>query len=963
MTSKTLILIDGHALAYRMYFALERTGMKTTTGRPTWAVYGFFKAILDLLKNVKPDAIAVSFDCGRETFRTKEYSEYKANRSSMPDPLRAQMEAICQGVKALDIPIYSLPGFEADDVIGTITREAKEQGHKCLILTGDQDSFQLLDDEEDIKVLIPSKGELIEYNPAKVHEKLGVYPNQLIDYKGLRGDTSDNIPGVKGVGEKTAVKLIEQFGTVENIYERIDEVSSASLKEKLITSKEMAVMSKYLATINREVPIDFDFEHTHLTMPDLEVLTNFLKENELTSLIKQLPILLKPFNNGNEVVIPDELSSYTAQKPQPKPEGQMQLGLGLGIEPQTEHPLEEDGVQEVLGGIPLNFHIVDTKEKLSNLVDILNSVKVFSIDTETTGIDVFNADLVGISISYDKNIRVEGKKLIGNVSDVESIYIPVGHSEGVQLDLNIVIDALKPILESKDIYKVLQNAKYDLNILDRYGVCLKGILLDTMIASYVISPTAKHGLKQQASYILKYDMKQIEELIGKGKSSITMDKVPLYEAAEYACADSHVTFELAKYYSDRFDDAQSDIVFNIEMPLIDVLANIEKNGVSVDLEYLRKLSSELGTSIAEIEKQIFEYAGMRFNVNSPKQVSDVLFGTLKLDSKAKTKTGFSTNAKVLESLANKHPIVKLLLEHRHLSKLLSTYIDTLPELINSRTGRIHTSFNQTVTTTGRLSSSNPNLQNIPIRTEIGNSIRAAFVPADKENSVVFSADYSQIELRLLAHFSRDPVLTEAFKNNTDIHTVTASRVFNVPEAEVTKEMRRQAKAVNFGIIYGQSSYGLAEGLGISPSDAKKIIDKYFDTYPNIRAYMQSTVQSAYETGCVTTLYGRKRYLGDELNSRNKSIREFAQRAAINAPLQGTAADLIKLAMIRLYKELCNKNFKSKIILQVHDELVLEVPKEELVDVSELVKTCMELGQPLTVPLVVDMAAGESWMET
>jgi DNA polymerase-1 len=960
MTSKTLILIDGHALAYRQFFALERTRMKTTDGVNTWAVYGFLKAIFDLLKHIKPDAIAVSFDKGRETFRVKEYPEYKANRQQMPDSLGEQLKLIFEAVKSLEIPIYTISEYEADDIIGTITKKASELGHKTLILTGDQDSFQLINSDDKVSVLIPSKGELIEYDREKVHAKFGVYPEQIADYKGLSGDSSDNIPGVKGIGDKTAAKLLTEFGSIENIYEHLDEISSKSVKEKLINDKEMAFKSKYLATICREVPIDFDFEHTHLTLEHPENFESFLRKMQFHSMLRQFPEIVCYFNCERRVVSQKQSSesSLPVNQDDNKDDSQPQMQLGLGIAPQeiiTKKTFE----------VPTE--IIDTEEKFAEFINIIEKTPVFSFDTETTSLDVFNAQLVGLSFGWNPQVLVKENKLFidKTLPDItKTVYIPVGHKEGLQLDINYVLEKLKPFLESPDKFKIIQNAKYEINILKSHNIKLCGIIMDTMIASYVKNPSFKHGLKQQAFGYLGYEMTEIEELIGKGKNAITMDMVDIKKAADYACGDAKATLELGRLFSETFDSCQEELFYGMEEPLVPVLAYIERNGVSIDTAYLKKLSDKLQVKLYKIEEEIYEHAGEKFNINSPKQVGEILFGKLNLPVKgvAKTQTGYSTNAKILESLAHVHPIVDLLLEQRHYAKLKSTYIDALPQLINPKTGRIHTSFNQTITTTGRLSSSNPNLQNIPIRSEIGNKIREAFVPQDKENYVIFSADYSQIELRLLADYTKDEILINAFKDNQDIHAETASKVFGVPLEEVTKEMRRKAKAVNFGIIYGQTAYGLSEALGISPGEAKAIIEKYFQTYPKIKKYMDETIFSAHKTGYVETLYGRRRYLRDDLSSRIKTIREFAERAAINAPLQGTAADLIKIAMIKLYDKLKNSNYKSKIILQVHDELVLEVHKDELEEITSLVKECMELNQPLSVPLVIDIAYGPTWME-
>lgn len=949
MEQKTLILIDGHALAYRQYFALQRTGMKTADNMPTWAVYGFMKALFDLLKKVRPDAIAVSFDKGRDTFRVKEYPEYKANRQAMPDSLKEQLSAIVEGVKAFEIPVYEMSGYEADDIIGTISQKAKELGHKTLILTGDQDSFQLVDPEKNVIVLIPSKGELIEYDREKIHEKLGVYPENVVDLKGLQGDSSDNIPGVKGVGGKTAVKLIEQFGTVEGIYQHLEEISSKSLREKLETDHEMAIKSKHLATICREVPIEFDFEHTHMTLPDVDKVTEFMKKYQFNSLLKILPdVLAHCCMNGSE--------EPKGSEAQIQAETQMKLNL--------EAALEKIEMSKTFRVIP---QIIDTTEKFEEFISKLSSQQVFSFDTETTSVDVFNAKLVGLSFGWNPGINISEREVTmeKEIPDsTQTYYVPVGHTEGAQLNPDYVLEKLKPILESKDIKKVLQNAKYEMHILKGLGIELNGVVMDTMLASYVKEPSFKHGLKQQAFTRLGYQMSQIEELIGKGKTQITMAETSIEDAADYACGDAKATLELAGYYSRNLTAEEKNVLYEIEEPLVPVLVDMERDGVSIDTDYLKKLSDELQDNIEKIETKVYEMAGERFNLNSPKQVGEILFEKMQIPAKGKvkTKTGYSTSAKVLESLKDDHPIASLLLSHRHYAKLKSTYVDTLPALVNKKTGRVHTSFNQTVTNTGRLSSSEPNLQNIPIKTEIGNRIRAAFVPKDRENALILSADYSQIELRLLAHISGDETLIEAFRHGEDIHTTTAARVFNVFPEEVTSEMRRAAKTVNFGIIYGQTSFGLSETLKITPGEAKDIIEKYFKTYPKINEYIYKTIKEARENGYVTTRYGRKRYLKDDLNSRIRTIREFAERAAINSPLQGTAADMIKLAMIKLHYRLKNSGFKAQLLLQVHDELVLEVPKNELDEVKQVVIECMELGQPLEVPLVVDIACGPSWLE-
>lgn len=959
MSEKTLILIDGHALAYRYFFALERTGMKTSDGQPTWAVFGFFKAMFDLLKdkNLSADAIAVTFDVGRQTYRVDMYPEYKANRETMPDILRSQIGLIIEGLKAFNIPIYTKEGYEADDVIGTIATKAKKLNHKTLILTGDKDSFQLVDREGLIKVIIPSKGEIVEYDWYKVHDRMGVYPYQVTDFKGLSGDTSDNIPGIRGIGDKTASKLLNRFDTVEEIYNHIDELTEKALKQKLIDGKEIAFLSKELATIQKDVDVNFDVAHTHLEMPNVDGVVEFFKKNQLYSFLKNINDILKPFNV--------ESVSVAAEKPQPvkseniiqKREGQLQLGFDFSAQ------LNEN--------TKINFNvskeIVDTEEKLEKLVDALNKQAIFSLDTETTSLDPLEADLVGISIAYNDQIIIKNGRVKFDESKedfAKSFYIPIFHQVGDQLDLEVVQNKLAPVFKNEAISKTLQNAKFDMNVLRTNGMPLKGIVFDTMLASYIKDSSRKHGLKVQASEHLDYIMTDYEELVGTGKNQVTIETIPIEQAADYACDDAFATLELTRYWQKCLDEKEQDILYDMEVPLTIVLAEMEWHGISVDIDYLKSLDDEIQKKLDLIEEKIYATVGERFNINSPMQVADMLFGKLQIKAKGKnkTKTGFSTSAKVLEELAEEYPIAKDILEQRHLAKLKTTYIDTLPNLVSPVDGRIHTSFNQTITSTGRLSSSNPNLQNIPIKTDLGNRIRGAFVPKDKDNSVILSADYSQIELRLLAHCAKDDNLIEAFCNDEDVHTITAAKVFEVPIDAVTKDMRYKAKTVNFGIVYGQSRYGLSASLGISSMEAQIFIDKYFATYPKVKEYMKDTINFAYEHGYVETLYGRKRHLAAELTSTTAKIQESAQRAAINAPIQGTAADLIKLAMIRLQKALDSKKLKSKIILQVHDELVIEVFNNELEEVKQLTIESMELDQPLLVPLKVDVAIGQSWME-
>ncbi len=979
---KTLVLIDGHALAFRSFFALERTGMKTSDKEPTWAVFGFFKAIFDLLKNPKisPDCIAVAFDVSHQTFRTECYEEYKANRESMPDTMRSQMGLIMEGLQAFNIPIYTKEGYEADDVIGTIVDRASKLGHKTIILTGDQDAFQLIDRAGNVSVLIPSKGELVNYDWAGVYNKLGIYPDQVIDYKALRGDTSDNIPGIKGIGEKTAVKLLDRFQTLDNVLQHIDEVDGKSLKEKLQSGIEMAKLSYFLATIKRDVPIDFDFEKTNLEMPDVEKVTEFLKRVQFFSFLKNLPEILRPFNVCTLASRPENIDSAEMKKQQIKDEKLIDfISLKDGIkekdtgEAKNDEPFSQQQLglfgalnnkkQNVLKNIKKT---IISETDFEQLLKELKQQTLISIDTETTSVNALEADLVGISIAYnDKISALDGQVILNeDRGQTKSFYIPVFHKVGDQLDMEYVLQKLKPIFEDKAIFKTFQNAKYEINTLRKYGVHFEGIIFDTMLASYVNDPSRKHGLKLQSAENLDYFMTEIDELIGKGKKQITMDDVPIEQASDYACDDAFVTLELTRFWQEKLGEEEKKLLYEIEVPTSLVLAEMEAQGVSLDVDYMNNLSIELEKNIKEIEEKIYELAGEKFNINSPKQLASVLFEKLGIEHKTKKRGAqkFSTDAKVMEELSKDHEIAKYILEYRQYAKIKSTYVDALPELISPTDYKIHTSYNQTITVTGRLSSSNPNLQNIPVRTSLGSRIRKAFIPEDKENQVLFSADYSQIELRLLAHCSGDEHLINAFISGEDIHAQTAAKIFGVTLQEVTKEQRSKAKAVNFGIVYGQTRYGLAAALGISNTEAQEFIDKYFETYPKVKEYMENSIQNAYSLGYARTIYGRKRYLLDELMSSNHNIKEFAQRAAINTPLQGAAADLMKMAMIDVYKKLVENKFNSKLIMQVHDELILQTYKDELDDIQKLVKEAMELSQPLKVPLVVDCAYGSSWME-
>lgn len=949
--SKTLILIDGHALAFRQYYALERTNMKTSDGTPTWAVYGFFKAIFDLLKNedLKADAIAVAFDVSHKTFRTEKFADYKCNRSAMPDPMRVQMGLINEGLRAFSIPIYTKEGFEADDVIGTISREACELGHKVLILTGDQDAFQLVDKDGCVKVILPKNGELIEYDWDKIYEKLGVYPNQVIDYKGLRGDTSDCIPGIKGIGEKTAQKLLARYGTLDACLADCENIPEKSVREKICNGIEQAKLSQYLATIIRDLDVNFDFDKTKVELPDVAKVTEFLKKMQFYTFIKNINSILYSFDKVEH--------SVPQETPQINSDGSLQLGFFSEVVNQEINKSSDFSVEKKC--------ITDTND-LQKLVEDLKQQSLIAFKLYANIKNAVNSSLTGISIAYKKALSADDRVLINSDdnSETKTFYIPLGHSSiENQLREEDVINTFKPVFEDEKIKKITHDAKSEYNVLRCLGIETKGIIFDTMLASYVKDTNRNHELDIQALENLDHAITPFAPFEREKKKQLKFEDANFDAVLNFASEEVAIIIELTKFWSKNLDENELKFVYDIEVPLTFVLADMEYDGVSIDEKYLNDLTAFMNAELAKIEGKVYELAGVPFNINSPRQVGETLFDKMGIKSRKKRgKATYSTSAAVLEELAEDYEIAKLILDYRKYSKLKSTYTEALPALIERKDNRIHTTYNQTVTATGRLSSSNPNLQNIPVRTAEGNKIRNAFAPKDKENYLILSADYSQIELRLLAHITEDKHLSEAFNSGIDVHTLTASKVFEVPVEEVTKEMRYKAKAVNFGIIYGQSKYGLAKALGISNKEAEEFISKYFATYPRVKAYMEGTILEAEKKGYVETIFGRKRYLETELASSNAMIREFGKRAAINQPMQGTAADLMKIAMIEFSKKLKENNLKSKMIIQVHDELVVEVLKSELDEVTKLVKVAMELNQPLSVPLVVDVNVGESWKE-
>lgn len=890
-----LFLIDGSAIAYRSYFAMMRNRLSTANGQPTGATFAFVSSLLKIINEEKPAYIAMVFDAPEKTFRHKIYEEYKATREAMPEDLVAQLPSIFKITEAMNIPVIIRPGFEADDIIGTLAKEGKKRGLIVYMVTGDKDFMQIVD--KDIFVYKPGTGkketEIID--PNAVIEKWGVKPDQIPDYLGLSGDSTDNIPGIKGIGPAKAVPLLKQWGTLEEILKHIDQTDNKHVADLLREGAENARFSKMLATIKTDVPLDIDIEKLRYSGPNQTALLKNYEELEFYSLIKT-------------VEKTDQLEK--TQK---------------------------------------NYRMVGTLKEVLELVKMLGNVKLLSVDLETTSINPMTAEIVGVAFSWKAH---------------EGFYIPIQYPmkqtslfASSSNNLNFLKE-LKPILENPSIPKCGQNLKYDMLILRRYGIELRGFEFDTMIAAFLIQPDAhSYKLDKLSQHYLHYTMQPIEELIGSGKNQITMDQVDVEKVTFYAAEDADIALELVPIFTEKLKQDQTWDVFNqIEMPLIPVLMQMEQNGVYLDVKYLKKMSADLDKDIDALVWQIYSVSGIEFNINSPKQLGEILFDKLALPKVR----GYSTDVSVLEKLQGKHPLPKLILDYRSLVKLKSTYLDALPQLVNPKTHRVHSSFNQTGASTGRLSSSDPNFQNIPIRTELGREIRKAFVPQQKGWKML-SADYSQIELRIMAHLSSDLELTRAFHENVDVHRRTAALVYGVPESDVLPEMRRIAKIVNFGIMYGAGPYRMSEELGIPMSDARKLIEQYFRTYPGINQYIMSTLEDARKNGFVTTLSGRLRYVPD-INSHNKNVRGAAERVAVNMPIQGTAADMIKLAMIRIHKKLTDRRMRSMMILQIHDELLFETPDEEVESLRSLAIEEMESALKLNIFVRADVGIGTSWYE-
>jgi DNA polymerase I len=901
---KTLMLVDGHGLAYRAYHAMPES-MATSSGEPTNAVFGFTSMLLDAIRDHNPDYIIVSFDVGK-TFRHEAFEEYKAHRAPMPDDLRAQIDRMYEVLAAMNIPVYTKDGFEADDVIGTIARIAGESCDEVLIVTGDSDLLQLADGKA--KILLPGRPRFSDFrlfDRDKVIERYGFEPERIPEFKALVGDTSDNIPGVPGVGEKTAKNLMGDYADLEALKEHLDEVKPPRAQKSLKENFDIALQGRELATIVRDVDLDLDLDRCVVSDFDRDQVVSIFRELEFRTLLERLP---------------DE------------------------VKPRPEAPVQES-----------TRTMVTNQRELDEFINEAKASEALAVDVETDSTKAAAARLVGIAVATGPH---------------SSYYIPVGHASNgrKQLDSDTVHDALAPILENPDTRLYAHNAKYDAVVLERHGYSLPRFTFDTMIAAYILGESAL-GLKELAFTRLGIEMQEITSLIGKGKNQITMDLTDIDQAGDYACADVESTWQLKSVLDPELEKhKQADLFYDIEMPLIDVLIDMETTGIALDVELLKSVSRQLTGEIKELEDEIYGLAGQKFNINSPRQMANILFEELKLPAGRKTKTGYSVNQEVLEQLRDAHEIIPLILEYRQLQKLKSTYVDALPNQVNPETGRVHTSFNQTVAATGRLSSTDPNLQNIPVRSGIGRTVRRAFIPDNDPETCPFdepatflAADYSQVELRLMAHFSEDETLLSAFQAGQDIHAATAADVFGVKLEDVTSDMRRIAKTVNFGIMYGMQAYGLSRDTGMPRHEAQDFIDTYFERFPGVRSYLDNTIQLAKEQLYVSTLFGRRRYVSD-INASNFNRRTAAERIAINMPLQGTAADIMKIAMIRMQRALKNEGYKARMILQVHDELLFEVPESEVSSLAKTVREVMENVTELRVPLVTEVSRGLNWEE-
>lgn len=949
-SQKRLFLLDAYALIFRGYFAFIKNPRINSKGMDTSAIMGFMNALMDVIKREKPDHLAVAFDKGGSTYRYEMYQEYKANRDETPEAIKIAVPYIQALLKAMHIPIIEVAGFEADDLIGTLAKQAEKEDFKVFMVTPDKDFAQLV--SENIFMYKPARmGNDIEiWGIPEVLAKFEIErPEQVIDYLGMMGDAADNIPGLPGVGEKTAKKFLAEYGSMENLLANTHQLKGA-IKDKIEANAELGILSKKLATILLDCPVTFNEKDYELSKPDVEKTDELFQELEFRQMKAQFD---KYFGTGKEY---DEIetngngtsseSTQPTKKAPVKKSNDDQFDL-FGFSDEETGEVKSSSHYATLENTEHFYQSIQGDFAVKLLLQNLMNQTSVCFDTETTGIDALNAELVGMSFSFEKG---------------KAFYVPFPENRD---EAQILVDKFKPFFENENIEKIGQNVKYDLKILSHYGIQIKGKLFDTMIAHYLINPDMRHNMDVLSETYLKYSPKSIEDLIGKkGKGQKTMRDVALEDIKEYAAEDADVTYQLKQNFSPILDKAETKKLFDeIEIPLIPVLAAMELEGINLDVPFLKSMSVEMATESNALEQKIYETAGEKFNLASPKQLGDILFDKLKIGGakQKKTKTGqYATGEEILSYLEKDNPIVKDILEWRQMVKLQSTYIDALPNQVDKKTGRVHTDYMQTVAATGRLSSNNPNLQNIPIRTERGRLIRKAFIPRD-ENYTLVSADYSQIELRIIAALSGEENMIKAFQNNEDIHRSTAAKVFNVPLEEVTKEQRSNAKTVNFGIIYGVSAFGLSNQTSLSRKESAELIDAYYATYPKLKSYMSNQVDFAREHGYVQTVLGRRRYLKD-INSANMMVKSGAERNAVNAPIQGSAADVIKIAMINIHKKLTSENWKSKMLLQVHDELVFDVHNSELEKIQPMIKHEMENAFKMDVPLVVEIGKGKNWLE-
>ena len=938
-TQKRLFLLDAYALIFRGYYAFIKNPRINSKGLDTSAIMGFMNSLMDVIKREKPDHLAVAFDKGGSDLRNDIYPEYKAHRDATPEAIKIAVPYIQELLRAMHIPIIEVSGYEADDLIGTIAKQAEKQNYQVFMVTPDKDFAQLV--SENIFMYKPARmGNGIEiWGIPEVLAKFEIErPEQVIDFLGMMGDAADNIPGLPGVGEVTAKKLLKEFGSMENLLANTDKLKG-KMKDNIEANKEKGLLSKTLATILLDCPVQFNETDYELSTPDVEKTDALFNELEFRRMAEQFDAI---FRKGEAAPAVDEAKLY--KKPQPKSEDQFDL-FGSAIDEGSEETRHQ--YYNTLENTEHSYQIIQGDLGIKLLLQNLQNQKSVCFDTETTGLDALHAELVGISFSYEKG---------------KGFYVPFPEN---QTEAQALIEKFIPFFENENIEKIGQNLKYDLKVLSNYGITVKGKLFDTMIAHYLINPDMRHNMDILSETYLKYAPQSIEALIGKkGKNQKSMRDVPLEDIKEYAVEDADVTLQLSEIFNAELDKTQTKKLFEeIEIPLVGVLASMEKEGINLDVPFLKSLSKELGDDIAQLESRIYEIAGEKFNLASPKQLGDILFDKLKIGGakQKKTKTGqYATGEEILSYLAKDNEIVSAILDWRSLIKLQNTYVEALPLQVDTKTNRVHTDYMQTVAATGRLSSNNPNLQNIPIRTERGKQIRKAFIPRD-ENYTLLSADYSQIELRIIAALCGEENMIKAFQQGEDIHKSTAAKVFNVPLEEVTKEQRSHAKTVNFGIIYGVSAFGLSNQTSLSRAESAALIEAYYITYPKLKSYIQDQIESARENGFVQTILGRRRYLKD-INSANAIVRGAAERNAVNAPIQGSAADIIKIAMINIHKRLIAENWKSKMLLQVHDELVFDVHNSELEKIQPMIKHEMEQAVVLSVPLEVEIGIGKDWLE-